>query len=147
MGKSLQADDPCVTQDTARTYRRTAVETASPAERRLMLLEGAVTWSRSLGAALDAEDFEAIAESSERCRAILIVLGTDLDTRVHPDLAERLASLHFWLYQSVVDATSSAHLGDVIELLEFQRDAWRDAVDVLRSGNGTAPAETIDLAG
>ena len=112
-----------------------------------MLLEGAVTWSRALGDAFDAADYDAIAESSDRCRAILVALGTDLDTRVHPELAQRLASLHFWLYQSVVDAKSSIDLGDVIELLEFQRDAWRDAVDVLRAGAGTAPAESIDLAG
>ncbi len=142
-----RTDDLSVSEHTARTYRQTAVETASPAERRLMLLEGAVTWSRALGEALDAEDFDGIAESSSRCRAILVALGTDLDTRVHPDLAQRLASLHFWLYQCVVDAKSSIDLGDVVELLEFQRDAWRDAVEVLRAGDATSPPKTIDLAG
>ena len=70
-----------------------------------------------------------------------------IDTRQLEELAQRLASLHFWLYQCVVDAKSSIDLGDAVELLEFQRDAWRDAVEVLRAGDATSPPKTIDLAG
>ncbi|MEE2908617.1 MAG: flagellar export chaperone FliS [Planctomycetota bacterium] len=132
---------------TARTYRETAIETASPSERRLMLLEGSVTWAHSLMSAMDADDFEGIAEASERCRAILVALGTDLDTRVHPEMAARLSSLHGWLYRRVVDANQPEDLDEVIELLEFQRDAWREAVDVLRSSAAATSSDTIDIAG
>lgn len=112
-----------------------------------MLLEGAVTWARSLAAALEVDDFEAIAEASERSRSILVTLGTDLDTRVHPYLASRLASLHAWLYRCVVEAQCPADLAEVVELLEFQRDAWREAVSVLRRGDGPGPSGPIDIAG
>ena len=112
-----------------------------------MLLEGSVTWAHSLMSAMDSNDFEGIAEASERCRAILVALGTDLDTRVHPEMAARLSSLHAWLYRRVVDADQPEDLDEVIELLEFQRDAWREAVAVLRGGNATEPSDTIDIAG
>ena len=112
-----------------------------------MLLEGSVTWAHSLMSAMDSNDFEGIAEASERCRAILVALGTDLDTRVHPEMAARLSSLHTWLYRRVVDADQPEDLDEVIELLEFQRDAWREAVAVLRGGNATEPSDTIDIAG
>lgn len=112
-----------------------------------MLLEGSVTWTRSLASMIDADDSEGIAESSERCRAILIALGTDLDTRVHSEMASRLSSLHAWLYQCVADVTRSEELDEVIEFLEFQRDAWREAVEVLRNGGTATPSDVIDMAG
>jgi flagellar biosynthetic protein FliS len=140
------ADEQCVPRETAKSYQTTPTGTASPAERRLMLLEGSVTWTRSLASMIDADDSEGIAESSERCRAILIALGTDLDTRVHSEMASRLSSLHTWLYQCVTEVTRSDELDEVIELLEFQRDAWREAVEVLRSGGTATSSDVIDMA-
>jgi len=107
-----------------------------------MLLEGAVTSLRSLREAFETGDEDAIVEYGHRSRAILMDLGVDTDTRVEHGLARRLAALHAFLHGLLAQATRTADLDDVLEIIEFQRDAWRDAVVLLRRHDaGTSSIE------
>lgn len=133
----------------AATYRTTDVTTASPSQRRLMLLEGALTAAQSLRAAHADRDFEAIAEQGSHCRSILIALMTELDASSDRRLADQLSSLHAWLWQQVASASTAEDLDDPITILTQQRDAWREAVELLR---GAAAGESdsvgpVDVAG
>ncbi|MEE3001914.1 MAG: flagellar export chaperone FliS [Planctomycetota bacterium] len=119
-----------------------ARSSVSPAWHRLMLLEGAVTSLRSLREAIETGDEASVAECGDRCRAILMALGVDTDTRVEHVLARRLAALHSFLHGLLAQATRTADLDDVLEILEFQRDAWREAVVLLRRNDaGTSSIE------
>ncbi|MEE2719906.1 MAG: flagellar export chaperone FliS [Planctomycetota bacterium] len=133
----------------AAAYRTTDVTTASPSQRRLMLLEGALTAAHSLRDAHAAGDFEAIAEQGSHCRSILIALMTELDASSDRRLADQLSSLHAWIWQQVASASTADDLDDPITILTQQRDAWREAVDLLRTaGTGASePLGPVDVAG
>jgi len=135
--------------DNAATYRETDVLTASPSQRRLMLLEGALAAATSLQVAYRDREFEAIAEQGSQCRSILIALMTELDASSDRHLAEQLSSLHAWLWQQIACASRAEDLDDPITILQQQRDAWRTAVDLMKStsdepGQSTGP---LDVAG
>ena len=101
-----------------------------------------MTSLRSLREAIETSDEVAVAECSARCRAILMALGVDTDTRVEYVLARRLAALHSFLHGLLAQATRTADLDDVLEIIEFQRDAWREAVALLkRRDAGTSSIE------
>ncbi len=71
-----------------------------------------------------------------------MALGVDTDTRVEHVLARRLAALHAFLHGLLAQATRIADLDDVLEIIEFQRDAWREAVVLLRRNDaGTSSIE------
>ncbi|MAA52276.1 MAG: hypothetical protein CMJ41_04500 [Phycisphaerae bacterium] len=133
----------------ATTYRTTDVTTASPSQRRLMLLEGALTAAKSLRSAHAGRDFEAIAEHGSHCRSILIALMTELDASSDRRLADQLSSLHAWLWQQVASASAAEDLDDPITILTQQRDAWREAVELLRGATAgdSEPAGPVDVAG
>lgn len=133
----------------AATYRTTDVTTASPSQRRLMLLEGALAAAISLRAAHAARDFEAIAEQGSHCRSILIALMTELDASKDRRLSEQLSSLHAWVWQQIACASVADDLDDPIAILAQQRDAWSEAVDLLRAPgrSGSGPLDTVDVAG
>ena len=133
----------------AAAYRATDVTTASPSQRRLMLLEGALAAAKSLQTAHDDRDFEAIAEQGSHCRSILIALMTELDASSDRRLADQLSSLHAWLWQQVACASRASDLDDPITILTQQRDAWRDAVEILRSvgDGGLEQSGPVDIAG
>ena len=133
----------------AAAYRATDVTTASPSQRRLMLLEGALAAAKSLQDAYEQRDFEGIAEQGSHCRSILIALMTELDASSDRRLADQLSSLHAWLWQQVACASKATDLDDPITILTQQRDAWRDAVDLLRSAGtgGSEQSGPVDVAG
>jgi len=145
----MQRADTSAMLRNAAAYRATDVTTASPSQRRLMLLEGALAAAKSLQAAHDDRDFEAIAEQGSHCRSILIALMTELDASSDRRLADQLSSLHAWLWQQVACASRASDLDDPITILTQQRDAWRDAVEILRSaGNGgLEQSGPVDIAG
>ncbi|MBM43616.1 MAG: hypothetical protein CMJ36_01190 [Phycisphaerae bacterium] len=138
-----RADDACVKEDPVNKQPgHRARPGVSPAWHRLMLLEGAVTSLRSLREAFDCDDEASLEEFGNRCRAILMALGVDTDTRVEHGLARRLAALHSFLHGLLVQASRPSDLDDVLEIIEFQRDAWRDAVVLLRRHDaGTSSIE------
>lgn len=114
-----------------------------------MLLEGAVAAAVALREAYRSNAFEDIADEGSRCRAILIALMTELDASKDRLLAEQLSSIHAWLWQQVASARCADDLDDPITTLEQQRDAWREAVDLLRAAPDEAASATgaLDVAG
>ena len=114
-----------------------------------MLLEGALTAAKSLRSAHAGRDFEAIAEHGSHCRSILIALMTELDASSDRRLADQLSSLHAWLWQQVASASAAEDLDDPITILTQQRDAWREAVELLRGATAgdSGPAGPVDVAG
>ncbi|MDG2199676.1 MAG: flagellar protein FliS [Phycisphaerales bacterium] len=133
----------------AATYRETDVKTASPSQRRLMLLEGALAAATSLQMAHRERDFDGISEQGSHCRSILIALMTELDASSDRHLAEQLSSLHAWLWQQVACASRAEDLDDPITILQQQRDAWRTAVDLMKStpGEQENTSGPLDVAG
>jgi flagellin-specific chaperone FliS len=112
-----------------------------------MLLEGAVKVAMELQEAHRQRDFESIDAHGSKCRSILVALMSELDASVDRRLAEMLTSLHSWLWQQVASAQCPEDLDLAIELMEQQRDAWREAIDLMRAVKDDSAAGPLDVAG
>lgn len=113
--------------ETANAYLRTKVMTASPAELRLMLIEGAIRFTTQGRDGLAARDFEACYNGFSQAKSILLELINALRPEVDPDLCSKLSGLYTYMYRRLLDATMEKDpeiADEVIELLEYDRETW-----------------------
>jgi flagellar secretion chaperone FliS len=111
----------------ANAYLRTRVMSASPEELRLMLLDGAIKFARQGKEGLERKDFEASYLGISQCRNIVFELLTTIRSDLQPELAENVKALYTFLYTHLLDASvekDAAKVGEVIELLEYERETW-----------------------
>ncbi len=109
-------------------YLKTRIMTASPAQLRGMLLDGAVRFARTGRDGLAEQDFEKAYNGIHRCQKILMELLEGLDPSVDRELCERLSSLYLFLYTQLMKATTERDpkvVDEVIRLLEFECETWR----------------------
>ncbi len=108
-------------------YLRTKVMTASPAELRLMLLEGAVKFALQAREGLEAKDYEKSYEGFTSCRNIIIELINGIRPEHDPELTGRVRALYLFIYKELFESSFEkdiARLDKVIELLEYERETW-----------------------
>jgi flagellar protein FliS len=111
----------------ANAYLRTRVMSASPEELRLMLLDGAIKFATQGKDGLDRKDHEASYNGISQCRNIIFELLTTIRSDLAPELADNVKSLYTFLYTHLLDASvekDAAKVGEVIELLEYERETW-----------------------
>jgi flagellar secretion chaperone FliS len=133
-GKHMKAPTP-------NAYLRTKVMTASPAELRLMLLDGAIRFAEQAKTGLAAKDFEACYVGTTRCQAILMELINGLRPEHDPQLCERLSALYTYMYTQMVKASSERKvelIDEVIKLLSYERETWTLLLDQLAQENRAA---------
>ena len=122
-------------------YLETKVMTASPAELRLMLIDGAIRFTEQARAALASRDHEAAFEGFSKARAIVTELIAGLNPDISPELCERLTKLYTFVFTRLVDAASTRSeetLDEVLQLLRYERDTWHMLVSNLTAENGSA---------
>jgi len=133
-------------------YLRTKVLTASPAELRLMLLDGALRFVTQAQDGLAARDYERLYEGVTRSQAILLELLNGLDPRHDAELCKRLSGLYTYLYTRLVAANSlrdASILEEVQKLLSFERETWVMLMAKLsedQGQNGQAASGTVATA-
>lgn len=111
----------------ANTYLRTKVMTASPAELRLMLLDGAIKFATQGRDGILAKDYEAMFNGLSQAREILVELMTAIGPEAPADLVARIRSLYSWMFKELVDASFEKQADKatrVIEVLEYERETW-----------------------
>ncbi|MCA9290434.1 MAG: flagellar export chaperone FliS [Phycisphaerales bacterium] len=124
-------------------YLRTKVMTASPAELRLMLLDGAVKFARQGRDGLAAKDFEAAYNGITKCQDIIMELINSLRPEFDPTLCEKLSALYVFLYNRLIDASSHRDptiIDEVVTLLEYERETWTLLMDQLQQHNQSSRA-------
>ncbi|MEO1008032.1 MAG: flagellar export chaperone FliS [Planctomycetota bacterium] len=133
--------------DTAQSYLRTRVMSASPEELRLMLLDGAIRFATQAREGLAAKDYEKSYEGITQARAICAELATAVDRNADPELCDRTTGVFLFLFQELTEASLNkepARVGRVIELLEYERETWALAMEQIRSdrqkASSAAPA-------
>ena len=122
-------------------YLRTKVMTASPAELRLMLLDGALKFAEQGKVGLENQDHEAAFDGISRCQAILMELISALNPEVEPQMCERLSSLYTFLYSRLVTAAGDrdpAVVEEVLGLLRFEHKTWSMLLTKLAEENAAA---------
>lgn len=127
----------------ANTYLRTKVMTATPAELRLMLLDGAIKFATQGRDGIVAKDYEAMFNGISQAREIIVELMTSIAPEAPADLADRIRSLYSWMFKELVDASfdkDAEKATKVIEVLEYERETW--ALFMKRLAG-----EPVDIAG
>lgn len=152
--------EPAVSEETHNAYLKTKVLTASPAELRLMLLEGSVRFSTLGRDALIEKNHEGIYEGFSRARDIVMELVSSLKDDQAPELCAKMKSLYLFIYQRLLEASSQRDVeiaNEVIELLTYECETWKMAMakgvsvvikdqEVGETAEGQ-PAPRINLAG
>ena len=128
-------------QHGSQAYLENKVRTASPAELRLMLLDGAIRFSERAKRGYEERDFEAAFDGTTKAQAIVLELINALRPDQAPDLCKRLSSLYTFLYTSLVQASTTrdvALVDEVIKLLRFERETWVMCMDEMSRENRSA---------
>jgi flagellar protein FliS len=128
-------------QPTPNAYVKSKVMSASPAELRLLLIEGAIRFCDQARAGITEGNPETIFTGFSKARAIITELISGLNPEVDPDLYERLTGLYTFMFTRLVDASSEKSIGiidEVIELLRYERETWSLLVENLASENTAA---------
>ncbi|MHC4946780.1 MAG: flagellar export chaperone FliS [Planctomycetota bacterium] len=127
----------------SQAYLRTKVMTASPAELRLMLFDGALRFAEQARAGLDQRDYEQAYHGITRAQSIVMELINGLQPEQDPELCDRLASLYTFMYTRLMTASSErdpAIVTEVIDLLRFERETWSMLMARLATGEPATPA-------
>lgn len=128
-------------QHGSQAYLENKVRTASAAELRLMLLDGAIRFADKAKRGYEERDFEAAFEGTTKAQAIILELINALRPDQAPELCKRLSSLYTFMYTALVEASStrdSAKVDEVIQLLRFERETWAMCMDEMSRENRSA---------
>lgn len=111
----------------ANTYFKTKVMTASPAELRQMLLDGAIRFAETAREGIEKRDHEATYTGISRCQAILMELINGLRPEHDAELCKRLGALYTYMYTRLMKASNdknAAIIVEVLDLLRYERETW-----------------------
>lgn len=123
-------------------YLKTKVLTASPAELRLMLVEGAIRFCREGRDGLAEKDHEKTFEGLSQAKSILMELLSALRPEIDPDLCAKLSALYTFMYTQLLEANLDKKpelVDEVIRLLEYERETWVLLVEKLACERAAAP--------
>ncbi len=129
------------TSNGSQAYLRTKVMTASPAELRLMLFDGAIRFTEQARRGYESKDFELAFEGTTKAQAILLELMNALRPDQAPELCDRLGALYTFLYRKLVESSLSKDLAgfdEVLKLLRFERETWALCLEELSHENRAA---------
>lgn len=132
-------------------YLRTKVLTASPAELRLMLIDGAIRFAEQGRDGLREKDYEKVYNGISRSQKIIMELINSLDHEADPELCQRLSGLYTFMYTRLIGASSEkdpSRVDEVLELLRYERETWTMLMEKLAEENADAARirETPDAA-
>ena len=122
-------------------YLQTKVLTASPAELRLMLIDGAIRFTEQAKAGLQSRDHEKTFEGFSKARSIVTELISGLNPEADPELCDRLTGLYTYVFTRLVDASSERSVeivDEVIQIIRFERETWALLVESLSRENASS---------
>lgn len=125
----------------ANPYLKTRVMSASPAELRLMLIDGAIRFAEQARDGLETRNYERSYEGFSRARAIITELIAGLNPESDPALCDRLTGLYTFLFTRLVEASSERSvemIDEVINVLQTERETWKMLVESLALENSSA---------
>lgn len=139
-----------MTADSANAYLRTKVMTASPAQLRLMLIEGAIKFAIQGRDGLASKDYAASYNGLTQAKSIILELINCLRPEVDADLCAKLSALYTFMYRRLIDANlekKPAIVDEVLALLEYERETWVMLMERLAEEKaGATPAATSTVA-
>ncbi len=141
-----------MTTDIANAYQRTQVLTAAPEQLRLLLLEGAVRFTRQGIEGIRTNNHEAIYVGFSKSRDIVVELMTSIRPDTDATLRSRVQGLYMFIFKLLADASlerDDAKATKAAELLEYEVETWKLAMAKVaeqRAGDGTRTAPVSQTA-
>lgn len=129
----------------SQAYLKTKVMTASPAELRLMLIDGAIRFTEQARRGYEERNFESAFDGTTKAQNILMEMMNSLRPDQSPELCARLSALYTFMYKSLVEASSTRDtrlVDEVITLLRFERETWQMCLEALARENKSAATMT-----
>lgn len=134
-------------------YLKTKVMTASPAELRLMLIDGAIRFSEQARRGYAERNFESAFEGTTRAQNIVLELINALKPDKSPEVCSRLSALYTFMYKSLVEASMKrdpAIVDEVLKLLRYERETWQLCLAKIagesRAGGGAEAAASDGIS-
>lgn len=112
------------------TYRKTQIQTSSPAELVVMLYDGALRFSADARAAIERGDVAAKGVAISKVLAIVGELRGTLDMDAGGELAISLERLYDFISAKLMDASfrkDVAPLDEAVKVLANLREGWAEA--------------------
>lgn len=137
---------PSIPSGTPNQYLRTQVLTASPEQLRLLLLEGAVRFTRQGRDALTSKDYEAIYTGFSKARDIVVELMTAIRPDTEPTLRSNVQGLYAYIFKLLVDASfekDATKADEAAKLLEYECETWKLAMEKLKSERSQGAAKPV----
>lgn len=117
-------------------YLRNRIETATPQQLTLMLLEGACRFAVLAQQSLESKEYVSGNHNTQRCQMILEELMITLDFAAGP-VANNLFSVYEYLNRLLIQANvqkNPAVLLEVIDYLNQLRECWKEAMGLAKGG-------------
>lgn len=134
----------------AQQYLQVQVQTASPDQLLLMLLDGAVRFVEGAMERMERKDKEGKHELLLKAQKIILELIQSLNPSIGEKIYANLISLYKFIYQRLVDGNlrdDRACLEEGLKILGNVRETWRQAVALYRSAAASAEQETAVPSG
>jgi flagellar protein FliS len=130
-----------MSSDKAKSYLRTKVLTATPAELRLMLFDGAIRFAELARKGLIDRQYEDAYVGVTRCQDILMELINTLRPEHDAELCKSLSGLYTFMFTRMMQASSDRkpeYVEEVLKLLRYERETWSMLLEKLAEENAAA---------
>ncbi|MFY9120524.1 MAG: flagellar export chaperone FliS [Syntrophomonadaceae bacterium] len=130
-------------------YRKTTVETMTPAKLLLMLYDGALNSLRSASKAVDEKDMSVAHNQLIKGQDIVAELMSTLNMEY--DISHQLYALYDYMFQRLVEANTTkdkAIIEEVYQFLSELRDTFAQAADEAgRPAQPVQPMKQLNITG
>jgi flagellar protein FliS len=126
-------------------YLENQVLTAKPHQLHLMVVDGALRFSRKALEAAQASNFEQAHFALDRSRDLVAELIGGLDPSQQPEMIEHLKALFVFVYENLNHADvkqESQYIVNAIKVLEIHRESWCELIERLQE---STPQETLQI--
>ena len=135
-------------QNEAANYLQKQIETASPAQRVVMLYDGAIKFYLKAKQAIEQGDIEARFNSNKRATDIIAHLLGTLDLEKGGDVANRLYSIYMFIMKRQMDIdlkNDAAAADEIVGYLKTLRKSWEEiASKGVERAQAEANGESVD---
>ncbi len=125
----------------AKTYKQTAIKTATPEQILLMLYEGAIKACKLAKVALDQKNISEKCKQITKAHEIIMELNNTLDHSKGKELAAQLEGLYDFVIQQLLKANidnDGQALDTVIKIMTTLYEGWVSAVESLKKKESRA---------
>ena len=116
-------------------YIENQVLTAQPHQLHLMVVDGALRFSRKAAQAIENKKFEEGHFALDKSRDLVAELIGGLDPAQQPEMIEQLKALFVFVYENLNHADvkqEASYIHDAIKVLNIHREAWCELIDQLQ---------------